>query len=139
MWTFSESQGGENPNKPGTYYTNRRLEKVEVGGTLDPALAGSSSPAAAGGGYGAPRSAEDRISIERQTIIKAVVAASPPSWIKTVDEWFTFIDQLDDWMGRARHGAAPASPEVRAATTEPSAADPPASDQPPPDDSDIPF
>jgi hypothetical protein len=32
MWTFKESQGGENPNKPGTFYTNRYFESVEVGG-----------------------------------------------------------------------------------------------------------
>lgn len=30
-WTFKESQGNENPNKPGTYYTNKYLDKVEVG------------------------------------------------------------------------------------------------------------
>lgn len=30
-WTFKESQGNENPNKPGTYYMNRYLDKVEVG------------------------------------------------------------------------------------------------------------
>jgi hypothetical protein len=32
-WTFKESQGGENPHKPGTYYTNRYLEAVESAGT----------------------------------------------------------------------------------------------------------
>lgn len=29
-WTFKESQGNENPNRPGTYYMNRWLEKVEA-------------------------------------------------------------------------------------------------------------
>ncbi len=36
VWTYTESQGGENPNKPGTFYMNRRLEGVEVGGTAAP-------------------------------------------------------------------------------------------------------
>ena len=30
-WTFKESQGNENPNKPGTYYMNRYLDKAEAG------------------------------------------------------------------------------------------------------------
>jgi hypothetical protein len=30
-WTFKESQGGENPNRPGTFYKNRWLDKVETG------------------------------------------------------------------------------------------------------------
>ncbi len=34
LWTFKESQGGENPNKPGTFYTNRYLEGAEAGGTV---------------------------------------------------------------------------------------------------------
>ena len=36
VWTFKESQGGENPNRPGTFYTNRYLEGVSVGGTATP-------------------------------------------------------------------------------------------------------
>lgn len=28
-WYYKESQGNENPNKPGTFYTNRYLDKVE--------------------------------------------------------------------------------------------------------------
>jgi hypothetical protein len=28
VWQFTETQGGENPNKPGTFYTNRYLDKV---------------------------------------------------------------------------------------------------------------
>jgi hypothetical protein len=36
VWTFKETQGGENPNKPGTFYTNRYFESVEVGGTAEP-------------------------------------------------------------------------------------------------------
>ena len=29
VWTYKESQGGENPHKPGTFYTNRYLSGVE--------------------------------------------------------------------------------------------------------------
>jgi hypothetical protein len=32
-WTFKESQGAENPHKPGTHYTNRYLDAVESAGT----------------------------------------------------------------------------------------------------------
>lgn len=42
-WSYKESQGGENPNKPGTFYTNRYFEGVEPGGEAAPA--GGSSPA----------------------------------------------------------------------------------------------
>lgn len=31
-WHAKESQGGENPNKPGTYYTNRYFQDVVTGG-----------------------------------------------------------------------------------------------------------
>lgn len=41
VWKFKESQGGENPNKPGTFYTNRYLEGVEVGGTATPSTTAS--------------------------------------------------------------------------------------------------
>lgn len=30
-WTFKQSQGKENPNRPGTYYQNKYLDKVEIG------------------------------------------------------------------------------------------------------------
>ena len=33
-WTYKESQGGENPHKPGTFYTNRYLERVEAAGSV---------------------------------------------------------------------------------------------------------
>ncbi len=36
VWKFKESQGGENPNKPGTFYTNRYFDGVEVGGSAMP-------------------------------------------------------------------------------------------------------
>ncbi len=36
VWTAKESDGAENPNKPGTRYRNRYLHSVEVGGTAEP-------------------------------------------------------------------------------------------------------
>jgi hypothetical protein len=140
VWTFSESQGGENPNKPGTHYINRRLEKVEVGGSLDPAVAGSSSGAsgggaAAGGGYA--RSESERISIERQSIVKSAIAVFPTSEIKTIEDWFQALDRLDDWMARDRPIAPAAPAAAPAAPAAQSGGDPAWPDAGPEDD--IPF
>jgi hypothetical protein len=130
VWSFSESQGGENPNKPGTHYINRRLEKVEVGGALDPTQARGGPAGNAGG-----RSSDERHSIERQTIIKAAMAAFPPDRIKTGEDWFKLIDRLDDWMQRPV--AAPVAPPAAAPA---STGDPgPDESSGPGDDSDIPF
>lgn len=41
VWTFKETQGGENPNKPGTHYTNRYFDSVEVGGAVTPSWGGA--------------------------------------------------------------------------------------------------
>ena len=52
-WTYKESQGAENPHKPGTHYMNRYLSGVE------PAAEGAeAAPAATGGSSAAPRSGE---------------------------------------------------------------------------------
>jgi len=45
VWTFKESQGRENPNKPGTYFQNRYLDKVETGGTAQENTASGTAPA----------------------------------------------------------------------------------------------
>ena len=42
-WTYEESQGNPNPNRPGTFYMNRYLSKVEVGGA-DPGPENASAP-----------------------------------------------------------------------------------------------
>ena len=42
VWTYKESDGAENPNRPGTHYKNRYLEKVEVGGTAEQPAANAS-------------------------------------------------------------------------------------------------
>lgn len=74
-WTFKESQGAENPHKPGTFYTNRYLSAVEPAGT-------ASTPAAAPSSDGVRTytpDLKDRM-IVRQTALKAaaeIMAASP--------------------------------------------------------------
>jgi hypothetical protein len=127
VWSFSESQGGENPNKPGTHYINRRLEKVEVGGALDPAQARGGPAGNAGG-----RSLDERLSIERQTIVKA---APEPTWIKTEEDWWEHLDKLDSWMQHPRKGADAAVAKA-APAGDPGPAQP-ASEFP--EDDDIPF
>lgn len=104
VWTFTESDGAENPHKPGTFYKNRRLSKVEVGGTLDPAFAGQAAATntPAGGGNQQRSMPDDRAeSIERQVIVKAVLGMG--SW-DDPDAMFVLMDRLDDWMGRIRGG-----------------------------------
>jgi hypothetical protein len=125
VWTFDESDGNENPNRPGTFYKNRRLKKVEVGGTLDPELAGQTQSAPAPGKHPSPDGRE--ASIERQVILKALlpqVAIWDWSWEQTMEK----IRELDAWFGESRpgggkeEGAVPPPPQAAAA-----------------DDDDIPF
>jgi hypothetical protein len=128
VWTFSESQGGENPNKPGTHYINRRLEKVEVGGALDPAVAGSSS---SGGGH--VRSPDDRHSIERQTIVKAALPLYQRKF-ESDDDFFAFAEKLAKFVASTPQAAPAAAAPPPAAET--SGGDPAWPDT---DPNDIPF
>lgn len=141
VWTYSESEGQDNPNKPGTKYINRRLEKVEVGGALDPALAaastsGSNTGTGTSGSPAGGRSGDERVSIERQTMIKAVMKST---WAFTDENaLLAFLDKLDEWIAKPRAGSAPAAATPAAASPATTAADP-GSDQPPHEDDDIPF
>lgn len=70
VWTFKETQGGENPNKPGTHYTNRYFDSVEVGGTVTEA---ANLPAASSSGTThapLPPGDKDR-AITRMAVLKA--------------------------------------------------------------------
>ncbi len=49
-WTFKESQGNENPNKPGTYYMNRYLDKAEAGDGGAPGASSIGAPASTASG-----------------------------------------------------------------------------------------
>lgn len=63
-WTYKESQGKENPNRPGTFYTNRYLEGVTIGGEQQ-------SPN--GDPHRAPMHAGDKDrAITRMAVLKAV-------------------------------------------------------------------
>lgn len=87
-WTYKESQGKENPNKPGTFFQNRYLEAVEAG-EQKPVTAGGNTPAPtrATEGQHAPLPIGDRErSIVRQACLKAAAAvytglgtANPPA------------------------------------------------------------
>ena len=50
-WTYKESQGGENPHKPGTFYTNRYLEAVAAAGEGQESSERVATPAAAPQGH----------------------------------------------------------------------------------------
>ncbi len=131
IWTFDESQGQENPNKPGTHYINRRLVKVEVGGELDPALASASAPT--GGGTGHVRSDEERASIELQTVVKAATKMYAREF-KDDDDFFQFMARLSQFVARK-------PPPPKPVATPPTENPAPTSDSVPveEDDSGIPF
>jgi len=66
-WTFKESQGNENPNKPGSYYMNRYLDKVEVG-----ALGAAPGPSPTTTSVGAPS--------QQQTTLPIETTSDPVDW-----------------------------------------------------------
>lgn len=116
VWSYSQRDGKENPHQPGTFFKNRYLESVVIGGELDPALAGQTShqDAPAGAGVQGGRMPDERgVSIERQVIVKAI---APLFGAEGFDDEriFTLADRLDDWMGRKR-----TEPDAPAATGEP--------------------
>ena len=96
VWTFKESQGGENPNKPGTFYTNRYFDDVEVGGTVDPEQA--ASPPVASRNAGGSRSGSTDRSIERQVILKEMVHHYPGIDKLDVAAWWDLMGRLDNFM-----------------------------------------
>ncbi len=71
VWTYKESEGGDNPHKPGTKFKNRWLTSVEVGGDVTIAY---SQPVNAGGNASAHQAMQagdkDR-AITRMTCLKA--------------------------------------------------------------------
>ncbi len=143
VWTFSESDGNPNPHRPGTFYKNRWVFKAEAGGTLDPSLAQQPgqqtlSNAPAGGGVSGGQMPRIRRSrrIHRAAGDPEVGISRFPTCSRARtrhDQFFAFLDRLDDWMGRERK-AEKATEEATPAgqTTTPDA--PPEND-----DSDIPF
>ncbi len=105
IWSAKESQGGENPNKPGTFYTNRYLDGVEVGGTVSQPAASASGSATSG----AKTQTVDgtRSSIERQVIIKEMVKYYPALDELTVDGWWGLMGELEEFLANGVPKVAP--------------------------------
>ena len=140
VWTFNETDGNPNPNKPGTFYKNRYLSDVEVGAVLSEEAQqqqdGGGGPARTGAPSGG-RSDSERISIERQTLVKDSMHLYPiegEDKITTADQYFALLTRLDTFMASARAVPAPAA-SPPASQPEP-AVTPNSPDDP---DDDIPF
>jgi hypothetical protein len=99
-WTFKESQGAENPHKPGTHYTNRYLDAVESAGTRPtpdtPAQAAAPQSRAGSDGMTKDEWARKDSAIHKMACIKTAADAlkhtvpSDPS----VDDLTTFIERV---------------------------------------------
>lgn len=137
VWTYVESQGGENPRKPGEYFTNRHLENAEIlTDSNRPAGTTSGGGSSSGGGATIGRPPEERRSIERQTILKAVIPLLPRIPEGDDEEAFlTFCDHCFEWLTEAP-AAVPASTGATESDGEPGGGHEAA---PPPTDDDIPF
>lgn len=103
VWTFKESQGGENPNKPGTFYTNRYLDHVEVGGTVTEQPSSSGGPSR----NAAPAPDATRGSIERQVIVKEMVSHYPGLDKLSVDAWWGLMGELEEFLSNGVPKVAP--------------------------------
>jgi hypothetical protein len=129
VWTYTERDGNPNPHKPGEFFKNRYLSKVEVGGTVDPALAGQQSTSNAptsGANRGGGRPAGETRSIERQAVVKAALHLYPSSLLTTDAQWFDLIERVHVWVA-----------EEKAETPKPQPQEAPTSYEKP--DDDIPF
>lgn len=73
-WTYKESQGGENPHKPGTFYTNRYLEAVAAAGEGPESSERVATPVAA------PRDSGIGTGHPPSTIKPATEGMTPEKW-----------------------------------------------------------
>lgn len=128
-WTYSESPGPENPNRPGTNYINRRLEKVEAASAAQVAAA-ESKPASSGGGE---RDEDRGPSIERQVVVKAAFEAGlyPGGLIETDEQFFELLEKVAEFIARRPDAPKPSEEEDQPPTTETAEIEV--------DDDDIPF
>ncbi len=132
VWTFEESEGNPNPHRPGTFYKNRWLSRVEEGGTLDPSMAGQQQLNVGGKGAAGGRTDAERVSIERQTIVKAMMPLL--GMFPNREEFWEFVAETEKFMQLGLQGEKPeAAPPTQ--TFVPTA-DPSESADP---DNDIPF
>jgi hypothetical protein len=115
VWTWKEIQGGPNPHKPGEFFTNRWLTSVEVGGTLDPSLA-TTQVAHAHTPTSGGKSPDERVSIERQVVIKACV----PIYAVFADDdtFFAFCERCAGFIAGApnQHTQTVSTPPAPAPT-----------------------
>lgn len=73
-WTFQESDGNENPNKPGTFYKNRWLDKVEAGSN------GAQQTATAGGTQTVQVGTSATGALPVQTTLPIETTSEPVDW-----------------------------------------------------------
>ena len=147
-WTFKETQGNENPNKPGTFYKNRWLNKVEP---PDSAAAASSNTQA----QAAPRAeahhnplaeADKQRAITRMSCLSSAATVYGGSQVNVDDDWPLIVmkaaQRFETWVYRdidsvpSSGGAETSHPAVAPAIAEPDVSGG-APDYPP--DDDIPF
>ena len=108
-WHAKESQGGENPNKPGTYYTNRYFQDVVVGEAAE-SPAGGNPPTRSTEAVHQPLPIGDRErGIIRQTCLKAAGALFSGQGNKetiddngrdTVSELIAAAARMETWIMR---------------------------------------
>ena len=141
-FTYTEADGNPNPHRPGEFYKNRYLvsaiegaqQQIPQAAAPAPAGAAPAPPSATQSASPAPLKdfAEERRSIERQTIVKAVL---PLYGQKGFEEWTAILAacaDLDVFMASERVVVTVPRPTTQAAPS------PGYEDQPDPD-SDIPF
>lgn len=96
-WHFKESQGKENPNRPGTYYQNRYLEGVEPAGS--PMSVGNKPTAGGSESAHRPVSQGDKDrSITRMAVLKA--ASDLYAGTGDVDAVFAAASRMETWVYR---------------------------------------
>lgn len=74
-WTFKESEGAENPHKPGTHYTNRYLSGVEPAGSVATPDAAPKAATPSGDGMSKEEWARKDSAIHKMACIKTAAAA----------------------------------------------------------------
>lgn len=137
-WTFQESEGNPNPNRPGQNYMNRMLESAIIGGpeaapaaqatqqsfppNTGPAAQQQAAPAAAvpvttSSWSGNDDSPEKRRSIERQTIVKSAMPLYPIAAIGDEAAFWTLLYRLDAFIT----GKSDATPAAAIPATTPPA------------------
>lgn len=102
VWTFKESQGKENPNKPGTFFTNRYFDSVSIG-TLEYPDAPTPHPTAQSAPTHAPLPPGDKDrAITRMAVLKAAaeIVASKGTTTDPALETIAIAARFETWVYR---------------------------------------